>query len=86
MKWEDANKACESLGNGWRLPTKDELNLLYLNRDAIGGFSNGVYWSSTENGTYNYYFVAWFQNFYDGFQGNLANKDKAFTVRAIRSF
>ena len=29
MFWNDAVKACTDLGKGWRLPTKDELNLLY---------------------------------------------------------
>ena len=29
MNWDDAKAACAKLGEGWRLPTKDELNLLY---------------------------------------------------------
>ena len=33
MNWHDANKACNALGKGWRLPTKDELNTLYQNKD-----------------------------------------------------
>ncbi len=36
--WNKAVKAVISLGNGWRLPTKDELNQLYANRAAVGGF------------------------------------------------
>ncbi len=32
----------------WYLPSKDELNKLYLNRVAIGGFDGGWYWSSSE--------------------------------------
>jgi len=50
--------------NDWRLPTKDELNLAYLQKQSIGGFINTPYWSSTE---YEFRF-AWKQNFYDGFQ------------------
>ena len=38
MDWNDAKKACARLGAGWRLPTKDELNLLYQKKDKIGGF------------------------------------------------
>jgi len=48
MKWKDAVKACTDLGNGWRLPTKDEFNLIYENKDEIGGFGDNFYWSSTE--------------------------------------
>jgi hypothetical protein len=36
------------LKNDWFLPSQDELNQLYLNRETVGGFANGLYWSSTE--------------------------------------
>ena len=29
MNWEDSKAACDKLGKGWRLPNKDELNILY---------------------------------------------------------
>jgi len=32
----------------WFLPSKDELNKLYINKLAIGGFANMRYWSSSE--------------------------------------
>jgi hypothetical protein len=70
----------------WYLPSKDELNKLYLNGTAIGGFANGLYWSSTEfdNG------LAWSQLFDLGFQydGAQSVDGKNFTnyVRAIRAF
>jgi hypothetical protein len=35
----------------WRLPTKFELNQMYSHKDAIGGFANLYYWSSTEYGS-----------------------------------
>jgi len=65
----------------WYLPSKDELNKLYINRVAIGVISNSIYWSSSEYTDYN----AWYQNFLDGSQ---INYDKAFPyhVRAVRSF
>ncbi|MBO4739563.1 MAG: carboxypeptidase regulatory-like domain-containing protein [Bacteroidales bacterium] len=31
----------------WRLPTKDELQQMYIDKDKIGGFLDKVYWSST---------------------------------------
>jgi hypothetical protein len=50
MKFEDAKKACIDLGEGWRLPTKKELKLLYRKSDEIGGFTKSTYWSSKELG------------------------------------
>jgi hypothetical protein len=66
----------------WYLPSKDELNQLYINRVAIGGFAAAIYWSSSEN--YNY--SAWVQHFYDGYQFNYYSKDNAVYVRAVRAF
>jgi hypothetical protein len=66
----------------WYLPSKDELNKLYINRTAIGGFAYHIYWSSTENGTSN----AWNQNFYDGGQVSANKNVTAYYVRAIRAF
>ena len=81
MKWEDAKKACENLGRGWRLPTKEELNTLYLNKDKIGGFADNNYWSSTEDDDS----YAWFQYFGYGTQDHL-DKYYALYVRAVRAF
>ncbi|HBW86208.1 MAG TPA: hypothetical protein DEF82_05555 [Crocinitomicaceae bacterium] len=47
MNWEDAKTACTDLGDGWRLPTYDELHHLYLRKNSIGGFKQSQYWSST---------------------------------------
>ena len=65
----------------WRLPTKYELNLLYLQKSAVGGFSDFNYWSSTEFANFN----AWIQNFDDGNQ-LINNKTNTFYVRAVRAF
>jgi len=46
----------------WYLPSKYELNLLYLERATVGGFSYDFYWSSTENGSAS----AWYQYFPTG--------------------
>ena len=65
----------------WFLPSKDELNLLYENKTAIGGFTGYYYWSSMEydNG------FAWGQYFGNG---NQVNNNKLYTdgVRAVRAF
>ena len=65
----------------WYLPSKNELNKLYLNRTAIGGFANNLYWSSTEAASNS----AWLQGFGNGNQGNV-NKNYTAYVRAVRAF
>lgn len=47
MSWDHANAACNALGSGWRLPTKEELLIIAKNRIAIGGFDDSYYWSSS---------------------------------------
>jgi hypothetical protein len=73
----------------WYLPSKDELNKLYLNRVAIGGFisnSNGLYWSSSEIQS-NPYHSAWLQDFSNGGPLSIFKSfDFDVNVRAIRSF
>ena len=82
MNWDDAKKVCASLGKGWRLPTRVELNTLYQNRAKIGGFANGAYWSSNRYFFTNAYI---FLLFFNGFYG-VSNKYSTFYVRAIRAF
>jgi len=65
----------------WYLPSKYELNLLYLQKAAVGGFGSAYYWSSTEDGNAN----AWEQAFGSGFQNDYG-KYYTFSVRAIRVF
>ena len=72
----------------WYLPSKDELNKLYLNRSTVGGTWLSKYYTSTENSTYNNF--AWFQDFsafvgYSGVQNSYL-KEYQQGVRAIRSF
>ncbi len=64
----------------WYLPSRYELNLLYLQKAVVGGFG-GVYWSSSEAGLstavlQNFSTGIWFPDF----------KDNYFRVRPIRSF
>lgn len=65
----------------WFLPSKDELNKMFLNKTAIGGFTNNYYWSSSESSINN----AWAQDFNTGGQyGNSRNVPSY--VRAVRAF
>lgn len=79
-----ANQVCGLYNGGsygdWYLPSKYELNLLYLQRTIIGGLSGG-YWSSTEIVAAN----SWSQNFTDGVQSSSV-KTTVLKVRGIRAF
>jgi hypothetical protein len=77
---------CDTLESGgyddWFLPSKTELNLMYLNlkERGVGGFSTAQYWSSSEENDY-----PWAQQFNDGRQ-NRYQKHNTYSVRAIRQF
>ena len=73
----------------WYLPSKFELNQMFVNKAAIdatatvnGGatFSTNGYWSTTEFNNNN----AWVQVFAGG--NNINNKSQTFNVRAVRAF
>jgi hypothetical protein len=69
----------------WRVPTKAEMNVLFNNRAAIGGFNTtesasdpaGWYWSAKS-----YTWTAWGQRFSDGCQGN-PDKGNHSSVRLV---
>ena len=77
----DAAIAAANEGPGWFLPSKDELNQLYLQRTVVGGFEIAQYWSSSQSSAGN----ARFQSFFNGRQ---VDSDKILTlrVRAVRAF
>ena len=65
----------------WFLPSKDELNELYLNQIIIGGFLSSYYSSSSEFSNDAF----WFQSFIDGIS-NVPYKNNAYYIRPVRSF
>ena len=81
IPWNDANNSCKNLGDGWRLPTKEELNILYQNKEKIGNFKWDSYWSSTKGNVV----VAWRLNFGDGMIYDRDNTDNTACVRAVRN-
>ena len=80
MSWFYAKEACESLGHGWRLPTKNELDYFY-NIYGIKGYSYNLYWSSSEGAND----VAYYYDFAYGSM-NSTSKNFTFYVRAVRDF
>jgi hypothetical protein len=76
--------AADYTNNGktdWHLPSKDELNQMYVNKVAIGDFAIAIYWSSSENDAA----TAWYQGFGGGYQ-DYADKEFSDRVRPVRAF
>lgn len=69
--------------NDWFLPSKEELELMYLNLklNGLGKFST-AYWSSSEDTPAN----AWFQYFTTGAQTSESKISTPGAIRAIRAF
>ena len=65
----------------WFLPSKDELDQMYEERNEIGGLFSEVYWSSFESSDYN----SWYQGLGDGGQYD-DSKSYPHYVRPIRAF
>jgi hypothetical protein len=85
-----AARLCDELTedgySDWYLPSKDELNLLYIafqtvTMEVAVSWNPSYYWSSSDEGDP----FPWLQNFSDGTQGGDA-KNAIHGVRAIRSF
>jgi hypothetical protein len=65
----------------WYLPSQDELNQMYVNKNAIGDFSTDFYWSSSEYGDDS----VWVQDFSLGLQG-AGLKNLTLYMRPVRAF
>lgn len=72
--------------SGWRLPTRHELNLMYLTRSTTVqatayDFTNGIYWSSSES----IYTNGYAQHLITGVVSS-PSKTNSYNIRAIREF
>ncbi|PKG92855.1 hypothetical protein CXF95_28105 [Paraglaciecola sp. MB-3u-78] len=79
-----AASVASAYGPGWYLPSIDEATLLYMQKDAVGGFSHDGYWSSSHGGHNSF---AWPQQFNPA-RGQYGNwyKSRVLRVRAVRAF
>jgi hypothetical protein len=86
MSWDDAKTQA---GNGWRLPTRDELTTLIaptcskpaINEEAFPDMELDKlwYWTSSPNGS----FLVWLVNFADGNSNSYDSTDTG-SVRLVR--
>ncbi|MEO7523505.1 MAG: DUF1566 domain-containing protein [Ferruginibacter sp.] len=65
----------------WYLPSVEEMNILYLNKDIVGGFNGTQYWTSSELNIN----TAWSYDFSLG-SSVADNKATIKSVRPVRSF
>jgi hypothetical protein len=88
MKYKDAIDSCNALGDGWRIPTKSELDFIYIYkvRGNLKGFAKLTYWSNQK------YLGSCISNdcilnksFYDGSDQISLPQDENL-VRAVRSW
>ncbi|MFT7252014.1 MAG: hypothetical protein ACI9FW_001770 [Flavobacterium sp.] len=99
VNWNSAISFCNNYSltvegvvyDDWYLPSRDELNQMYINRIATNGvatangganYSNSSYWSSTEPNSY----YAWKQDFNDGQQYYGGKSYPPSYGRAVRAF
>lgn len=77
----EAAQACRALGPEWYLPSRDELSVLYYNRENIGGFLNfGLYLASAEINIYEGTYVQFGDEYF--FSGSMKSTDRP--VRCVR--
>ena len=80
LNFAEAQKACADLGDGWRLPKKDEFDVLCSNKDKIGGFTTSWYWTSSEFNRE----AAWIR-YVENCDEMLNQKRVSFNVRPVRT-
>ena len=90
IEYEDGTDLSVNFSNSieeplnWRLPTTEELNLMYenLHLKGIGRFVSEDYWSSSEDSSNS----AWYQYFGFGCSQGNYSKLNSIRARAVRSF
>ena len=79
MTWYNAMESCKNLGDGWMLPTKEELNLMYRKKENLRILPLHGYWSCDEYDITS----AYYKYFFTGFEYVFEKRFPAF-ARPIR--
>ena len=89
MPWYDAIHIHEQLGEGWRLPTMAELQLMHQTigqgANNSGHFSDELYWSATAYDEHQARLFR-FRNGNSSYHYNKNVAHRKFYVRAVRDF
>lgn len=83
LNFEETQSACDSMGEGWRLPEREELQAMrmQLHRKKQGDFQNKWYWSATPNTAES----CWGLHFGNGLEYYNFKMDQG-CVRPVRAF
>ena len=65
MNYDEATEACSKLGDGWRLPTRDELEKIYENKSKLDGFVSPIYVSDNSEFSIGNNVYYWSSSSYD---------------------
>jgi hypothetical protein len=81
MDWNEADQACTAMGDGWRMPTVDELSLIFKYEDRVPEFrKENIYWSKSETEFEN---MVWMSGYKIG--DMRTKKSDRNTFRAVRA-
>lgn len=81
--WDKVEEFRQSHSDKWFVPSKDELNLVYENRNSLNSLSLNTryyYWSSSERSSY----FTWIQSFNTGKQTDNSKNSYYYRARLCR--
>lgn len=87
LDYKEAEKLCSSLGRGWRLPYRKEMEILYKNRNRIGNFTGGHYWIGEDyaNGPNGEGYYSCWTFVFESNQESHSGMNRPNCVRAVKS-
>ena len=81
MNLYQAENACKSLGNGWRLPNLSESKIIFQFKNEISNLKNDIYWCSKDE-----YGDPWRFSTVNGMKMlSLGRENAQYYVRAVKS-